>query len=57
MVKASSLKQIHYFVCLLNILISKKLSKLSLKLMYVCIYCVLFFEPREKMLNVIRFCL
>ena len=57
MFKASSLKQIHYFVCLLNILISKKLSKLSLKLMYVCIYCVLFFEPREKMLNVIRFCL
>ena len=57
MFKATSLKQIHYFVCLLNILISKKLSKLSLKLMYLFIYCVLFFEPREKMLNVILCCL
>ena len=49
MFKASSLKQIHYFVCLLNILISKKLSKLSLKLMYVYIvFC--FLSPEKKCL-------
>ena len=39
---ATSLKQIHYFVCLLNILISKKLSKLSLKLMYIIMYILSF---------------